>query len=105
MSNKEIDKEEVLEKQNNHLDRTLKELGWIEIKQEVYRLLKINDPKDFHGYTARIRHKYYKMKPKINIIHKENGYRLKDDDKLIMTGKQLREFKELIIKEIKEKNE
>ena len=35
---------------------------WVQIKQNQYRHLKINDPKNFHGYTCRIRFKYFKLK-------------------------------------------
>ena len=62
MSNKEIfDNDEVIERQNNHLNRTLKELGWIQIKLGDYERLKINYPNNFHNYTAIIRNEYFKL--------------------------------------------
>lgn len=68
MSNKEkYNQIEVIEKQNNHLNRTLQELGWIKIKQSEYKLLKINDPKHFHNYTIRIRHTYFKQRNDLKI--------------------------------------
>lgn len=36
--------------------------NWVQIKQNQYRHLKINDPKNFHSYTARVKHKYFKLK-------------------------------------------
>jgi hypothetical protein len=39
-----------------------------QIKQGVYKLLKINDPAHFHSYTARIGHKYYKIKKDVGYI-------------------------------------
>ena len=95
MINKELfDIKEVQERQNNHLDRTIKELGYIEIPKTEYKHLKYLDPKNVNAYTIRIRFKYYKKS--------KTFYNLKDDDELIMTGKQLREFKEFIIKAIRE---
>ena len=38
------------------------ESDWLEIKQSEYRYLKEIDPKNFHGYTCRIRFRYFMLK-------------------------------------------
>jgi hypothetical protein len=67
MSNKErLSPEECQERKDKHLDRTIRELGYEEITQQEYRKLHREDPVNYHSYTIRVKHKYYKKKTKIN---------------------------------------
>jgi transposase len=72
MSNKELyDKEEVLERQRNHLARTLEEMNYVEISKTEYEKVKKSSDTGY-GITLRIGFKYFKRKPRE--VKKDVGY-------------------------------
>ena len=50
------------------MENKLTIFGYEEITQSEYRELKSKDPANYHKYTARIKHQYYKLKPQEIII-------------------------------------
>jgi hypothetical protein len=62
MSNKEIYHQDiVLKKQKAHIERTLEELKYVEIKKTEYERIKKSSPKGY-GETLRWGYRYYKKK-------------------------------------------
>lgn len=98
MSNKEkLTEEECQQRQNEHLYRTIRELGYEEIPQTEYKRLKRDDIHNANGYTIRIRFKYFKQKskPEKPLIDKINY-----DDENNFTADDVEKCFKSILKEV-----
>jgi hypothetical protein len=68
-----------------------------QISQGEYKRLKKDDPVNYHSYTARIRHNYFKKKNNFPIVYKfddwytititESGLQIEEDCKTLYIGK------------------
>jgi hypothetical protein len=63
--------------------------GFTEISQGEYGRLKIDDPKNYHSYTARIIHKYFKKKREYPIILDDFDYTISimEDGRIVIHDK------------------